>query len=169
MLKNLTYFILLLLFQNISAQDIEMEKNVIMIEGKAWLQHEGCKGLNNACTLYDNNKEELIYIKYITVEGVVPATSGNPKGNLNYVEVKFLGTNKVIELESNTRKQIIKTIYNSKVINEDLTINIEKLNRLVEKYGTPYSDRLNNKPNTIIIKQENSSNDKKGIDIKIGI
>ena len=52
-------------------------------------------------------------------------------------------------------------------INDDGTLNPEKVDRLVEKYGTPFSDRFNrnnNNPNTIIIKEQPRS----GVNINIG-
>ncbi len=168
MLKYIKILIIFVVYTQSFSQEIDIEKNVILVDGKEWMLHEGCKGLHNSCTLSSKDNEEMIYIKYVVIEGELPYTQSNPKGNLSYMEIKFLGTNKIIELDNNTRKSVVKIIYNSKIINEDFTINSEKLERLVEKYGSPFSDRMNKKSETIIIKQETSEKDSKGVNIKIG-
>jgi len=79
----------------------------------------------------------------------------------------FLGEDKKYEIGKRTQKNIISDIYKGNVVNEDGSLNSERVKRLVEKYGTPYSDRLNASTNTVIIKEE-SSNSGSGINIKIG-
>jgi hypothetical protein len=168
MLKYIKILIVFVVYTQSFSQEIDIEKNVILVDGKEWMLHEGCKGLHNSCTLSSKDNEEMIYIKYVVIEGELPSTQSNPKGNLSYIKIKFLGTNKIIELDNSSRKSVVKIIYNSKIINEDFTINSEKLERLVEKYGSPFSDRMNKKSETIIIKQETSEKDSKGVNIKIG-
>ena len=76
--------------------------------------------------------------------------------------------NKKIELKKSS-KSIVELLYKSKVINEDQTLNEEKVNLLIEKYGTEFSDRLNKSNNgqTIII-NNNQEPKKSGININIG-
>ena len=66
-------------------------------------------------------------------------------------------------------KSIVELLYKSKVVNNDQTLNEDKVNLLVEKYGTEFSDRLNKSNNgqTIII-NNNQEPKRSGININIG-
>lgn len=119
--------------------------------------------------MFSSNKEEIIYMNFVKIPGVEPITNYNKTGDLTYIEVKFLGINRSIELDV-TFKKAISIIYNSKCINADGTFDEDKVQRLIEKYGTPFSDRLNKtttttNTNTIIIKEEPK---RSGVNINIG-
>jgi hypothetical protein len=150
------------------SQDIKLKKGEVLVDNKAWLNYDGCGGFSQSCSLMmTSNKEEVIYMNLVIVPGVEPITNYNKTGDLKYIEVKFLGLNKTIELDL-TFKKAISIIYNSKCVNADGTFDEEKVERLVEKYGTPFSDRLNkttNNTNTIIIKEEPR---RSGVNINIG-
>ena len=148
------------------SQEVKLKKGEVLIDGNAWLKYQDCGGFDSTCSLLTKEGEEIIFFKWIKVAGAEPKTQSNPQGNLTYVEVSFLGLNKKFEIQK-TQKNIIEIIYNGKVINEDGTLNEEKVNRVVEKYGTEFSDRLNaGKANTIIIRDEPSRGS--GVNINIG-
>ena len=150
------------------SQDIKLKKGEVLVDDTTWLNYDGCGGFSQSCSLMmTSNKEEVIYMNLVIVPGVEPITNYNKTGDLKYIEVKFLGLNKTIELDL-TFKKAISIIYNSKCLNADGTFDEEKVERLVEKYGTPFSDRLNkttNNTNTIIIKEEPR---RSGVNINIG-
>lgn len=148
------------------SQEIKLKKGEVLVDGAVWMKYQDCGAFDRTCSLLNLNNEELIFFKFINIEGVVPMTSSNPKGNLAYVEVKFLGFNKSFEIQK-TQKNIIELLFNSKVIDSDGVLNQEKAAILVEKYGNEFSVRLNKKENTntIIIKEEPR---KPGININIG-
>ena len=167
MKKVFLLFVLMVSFLGFS-QDIKLKKGEVLVDDKAWLNYDGCGGFSQSCSLMmTSNKEEVIYMNLVIVPGVEPITNYNKTGDLKYIEVKFLGLNKTIELDL-TFKKAISIIYNSKSVNADGTFDEEKVERLVEKYGTPFSDRLNkttNNTNTIIIKEEPR---RSGVNINIG-
>ena len=151
------------------SQDIKLKKGEVLVDEKVWLNYDGCGGFSNTCSLMiSSNKEEIIYMNFIKIPGVEPITNYNKTGHLTYIDVKFLGLNRSIELDV-TFKKAISIIYNSKCVNEDGTFDDDKVQRLIEKYGTPFSDRLNktttNNNNTIIIKEEPK---RSGVNINIG-
>lgn len=163
-------YILILFFVTLSSvsQEIKLKKEQVLVDGNAWLKYKGCGFFSADCSLkLLSNNEEIIFIEIIKIPGAEPITQSNKDGNLTYFEIKFLGVNKTIEL-LDTYKNIIEIIYNSKCVNEDGSFNEDKLKRLVEKYGTKFSDRLDRNTNnntTIIIKEEPR---RSGVNINIG-
>lgn len=153
-----------------SAQDIKLKKGDILVDGTSWLHYDGCGAFSSTCSLQLlSDKEEVIYMNFVRVAGVEPISNYNKTGDLTYVDVKFLGLNATIEIKD-TFKKVIEIIYNSKCINEDGTLNEEKVLRLTEKFGTPFSDRLRptqntTNTNTIIIRDEPR---RSGVNINIG-
>lgn len=167
MRKSITILFLFISLFTFS-QEIKLKKGEILVDEKAWLNYDGCGGFSNNCSLIlTSNKEEIIYMKFVKIPGVEPITNYNKTGDLTYVEIKFLGLNASIELKE-TFKKAISIIYNSKCINEDGSFDEDKVMRLVEKYGTSFSDRLNNSKtinNTVIIKEEPR---RSGVNINLG-
>jgi len=169
MKKVLFIFVALFSFFGFS-QDIKLKKGEILVDDKVWLNYDGCGGFSQNCSLMlISNKEEVIYMNLVIVPGVEPITNYNKTGDLKYIEIKFLGLNRAIELDM-TFKKAINILYNSKCINDDGTFDEDKVQRLIEKYGTPFSDRLNktttnNNTNTVIIKEEPR---RSGVNINIG-
>lgn len=167
MRKSITILFLFISLFSFS-QEIKLKKGEILVDEKAWLNYDGCGGFSNNCSLMlTSNKEEIIYMKFVKIPGVEPITNYNKTGDLTYVEIKFLGLNASIELKE-TFKKAISIIYNSKCINEDGSFDEDKVMRLVEKYGTSFSDRLNNSKtinNTVIIKEEPR---RSGVNINLG-
>ena len=123
------------------SQKIKLKKGEVLVDETVWLKYQDCGGFQSTCSLLNKEGEEIIFFKFINVKGAEPMTSANPDGTLRYVEISFLGLKKKIELKK-SQKDCIEVIYNAKVVNEDGTLNTEKVDRLVEKYGTEFSDRL---------------------------
>lgn len=169
MMKGILTALLFLITWNNFAQDIKLKKGEVLVDDKVWLNYEGCGGFSANCSLLmTSSKEEIIYMNFVKVPGVEPITNYNKTGDLTYIEIKFLGVNRSIELDNVTFKKAIGIIYNTKCINDDGSFDEDKVQRLIEKYGTPFSDRLNkttNNTNTIIIKEEPK---RSGVNINIG-
>ncbi|MBL7886399.1 MAG: hypothetical protein JNJ52_06605 [Flavobacterium sp.] len=139
MKKIIAILIFFISFSSFS-QKVRVKKGNVTVDDVVWITCD--EPAPYTFSLLDKNQEEIIFIKPITVPGGAPRTQSNPNGNFSYYVIKFLGLKKEFELETNY-KDVLKTLYLSKAINEDLTINEEKANRLVEKYGTEFSDRFN--------------------------
>ncbi len=167
-MKNIILFFVLFISIFSFSQEIKLKKGEVFVDDKTWLNYDGCGGFSQNCSLMlTSNKEEIIYMNFVKVPGVEPITNFNKTGDLTYIEVKFLGLNKSIELDQ-TFKKAINIIYNSKCLNEDGTFDEDKVQRLIEKYGTPFSERINKSTtnnNTIIIKEEPR---RSGININLG-
>ena len=150
------------------SQTIKLKKGEVLVDGTPWIKYQECGTFDSTCSLLNNQKEEVVFIKTVAVQGVEPRTASNPNGTLSYYEVVFVGQKMKIELQK-SQKSIIEIIYNGKAINEDGTLNPEKVDRLVEKYGIPFSDRLNrgNNQGTIII-NNNQAPQRSGININLG-
>jgi hypothetical protein len=156
----IVFFLLVSLIS--SSQKIKLKDEVVLVDDVAWLKYDGCTGFKyQACSLINNNNDEIIFLKFIVrgTDNMVFNKGGDP----NYYVVSFLGLNKKLEIRE-LPKDIIKIIYNAKAVNEDGTLNEEKVNRLVEKYGSSFSSETTNN-NTIIIKEEPRGS---GININIG-
>lgn len=148
------------------AQKVKLKKGTVLIDKEPWLTYQDCGAFDPVCSLYNANDDEIVFMKWIDVPGVEPVTASNKDGSLNYVEIIFLGKDKKYEVQK-TQKRIIAELYKSKVINADGTINDAKMDRLIEKHGTEFSDRLARTKNTIII-NERSKSEGSGVNIKIG-
>ena len=91
-----------------------------------------------------------------------------------YWKVNFLGVNKSVDLEFSEgfgliNGKLLKKFYDAKVVNEDGTLNEERVQRMVEKYGTPFTDKANASSTTIIINNNNDQTPKRsGVNINIG-
>lgn len=159
---------IMLLALSVNAQKVKLKKGNVLIDKVTWLTYSDCGTFDGTCSLYNANGDEIIFFKWISVPGEEPRTSANPDGSLDYVEIIFLGIDRKYEAQKR-QKHIILDLYKAKVVNTDGSLNLEKVNRMLEKYGTPFSDRLNKTKNTIIIKEEsNSGSGGSGLNIKIG-
>lgn len=167
MKKIITFLILIYSVFGFS-QKIKLKKGDVLVDDVVWLKYQDCGSFDSTCSLIGKDGEEIIFFKWINVPGVEPVTQYNKDGSLRYVEIIFVGQKKKIELQK-TQKNSIEMIYNSKLVNEDGTLNQDKVERLVEKYCTAFSDRLNksNNPSTIII-NNNQEPVRSGININIG-
>jgi hypothetical protein len=166
-MKKLVLLLLLITFSGFS-QKVKLKKGEILIDDVVWMNYQDCGAFDTTCSILNKNKDEVIFFKWVKVKGGEPRTSSNPDGDLIYIEVKFLGFNKFFEIKK-TQKDIITMLYNGKVINSEGELDEDKAARMVEKYGTEFSNRLNqsnnNSTQTIIIKEERPRN---GININLG-
>lgn len=165
MKRSLLILFFLSAFFSAQSQEIKIKKDQVFVDDKIWLKSDGCGGLGSFCSLINLSGEEIIYMKFIKLEGVLPITNYNKTGDATYIEVKFLGMNRTVEFDQGYKK-IIKTLFSAKVVNEDGTLNEEMVDRVVEKYGNEFSVKYNNRnTNTIIIKEEPK---RSGVNINIG-
>jgi hypothetical protein len=140
------------------SQKIKLKKGEVLVDEVAWLKYEGCGMMSSSCSAINLKGDEIIYFKLID----------NPFDETMYYEVKFLGMNVMVEFEHTTAKTIFEHLYKGKVVGEDGELDQEKVERFVEKYGTPVSNKLhqsNNNTNTIIIRDESP---KSGVNINLG-
>ena len=164
------FLFLLLSFSLLSfSQKFKFKNQEVLVDGNLWLKYDGCGGFNTFCSLTNTTSgDEILFTKIIRDSGAESKTAANSNGDLVYFEVSFLGLDKKIELQK-SYKSIVELLYKAKVVNDDQTLNEEKVDLLIEKYGTEFSDRLNKSSNgqTIII-NNNQAPRKSGVNINIG-
>jgi hypothetical protein len=159
--------ILILLFCSFYgfSQDIKLKKGIVTVDNVNWLKYDGCGGWDQVCTVYNLNGEEIIYMKLLSKPDTV---------DQKYWKVNFLGINKSVDLDFSEgfgliNGKLLKKFYDAKVVNEDGTLNEERVQRMVEKYGTPFTDKANASSTTIIINNNNDQTPKRsGVNINIG-
>ncbi|NMH28358.1 hypothetical protein [Flavobacterium silvaticum] len=145
-----------------TAQKVKIKKTDVIVDDVAWLKIDET---SSTMSLMNAAGDEIIFVKYKEFMGVTAVTSTNMNGSVGFWEISFLGQNKKIEIQ-HYKKEVLRLLYAGKVVNEDGTLNTEKVDRMVEKYGTPYSDQYNGgSDKTIIIKDESP---KSGVNINIG-
>lgn len=149
------------------SQKVKLKKGDVLVDDTVWLKYTECGTFDSTCSLVNASGDEIIFFKTIRLKGVEPITSSNKDGSLTYYEISFLGLNKKIEMKD-FQKEIMRLIYVGKAVNADGTLNPERVDRIVEKYGTPFSDQYNRSGSdtqTVIIKDETR---KPGVQVNIG-
>lgn len=121
-------------------QEVELKKGIIKLDNKEWGSYEGCGLLNKECSITNGKSEILLKYNDINLNGK----------NIYWINVKFLGKNKSFEIQD-FYKPIIKTLIKNKVFNEDGSFNEERIDILIEKYGSEYSEKYIKNTTQIII------------------
>ena len=161
--------IITILFLSVSffgfSQKVKLKKGEVLVDKVLWSKYKEFNTFDYS--IYNLKGDEIIYLKYVKQgpNNMVFSREGEP----NYYEISFLGLNKKIEIR-NFAEEILSIIYDSKAVNEDGTFNQEKVDRIIEKFGTPFSDKSKkaiNNPNTIII-NNNQQPQRSGININLG-
>lgn len=161
-MKQIVTLLFLIVSLTSFSQKVKLKKGEVLLDKAVWLKYQEANSFDYS--IYNLNGDEIIYIKYVKrgPNNMVFSREGKP----NYYVISFLGLNKKIEIR-NFVESIMTTIRDSKVVNEDGTLNEAKVNILVEKIGTQFSDENNlNTRETIIIKEEPSRGS--GVNINIG-
>ncbi|MFN3967360.1 hypothetical protein [Flavobacterium sp.] len=156
-MKKLFTVLFLLISLASFSQKIKLKKGDVLVDEKEWLKYK--KDVFDYSIL-NLKGDEIIFIKYVVrgPNNQVFSKEGEP----NYYQISFLGLNKKVEIRR-FEKDILEILYSAKVVNEDGTLNPEKVETLVEKYGNQFSENNGNK--TIIIKEEPRSGS--GVNINI--
>jgi hypothetical protein len=149
------------------SQEVKLKKGQVLVDGSVWLNYQDCGTFDKTCSLLNKDKEEIIFFKWVTVPNEGSINKNGTRDNLVYTEVKFLGLNKLFEIQK-LQKNIIAMLFNSKVLNENGTLNEDKVSVLIEKYGTEFSDKLNKTNNSQTIIIQHPEPQRSGVNINIG-
>ena len=168
-MKKVLFFSLMMFSMFVFGQDIKMKKGIVTVDGKEWAKYDGCGGFDTQCSFYFGESE--IVLSFQSLNDPAKRSYANSDGRVTWFEVKFLGTNKSFEIEER-QKKIAEILYKSGVIDEKGNILDEKVDRLVEKYGTQYSQQYfknsNQNPTVIINNNTTSDRPRNGVNISIG-
>lgn len=166
-MKKVLFFSLMIFSIFTFAQDVKMKKGIISVDGKEWAKYDGCGMFDENCSILKGDNE----IAFVHNEVNDPSLASRYRTNttVTWSEVKFLGLNMVFE-ESETPKNLVKKLYKGQVFDEDGKFNEEKIARLIEKIGTPYSKKYfsNNGQTVIINNNTTSERPRNGVNISIG-
>lgn len=130
-------------------QKVKIKNDIASVDKEPFLEFTTITFGSDYSIKHVDAEEEQISILYLSYMDPSQSSSGNPDGNVRWIEVNFLPFNMKCEIDTRTRKQFTKLIYLSNIY-EDGKINKENVVKFVNKYGTKYSD---NRPkgNTNII------------------
>lgn len=138
------------------SQAVRLKKGDVTVDDKLWLKYDGCGGWDTVCSVMNLQGEEIIYMTQQQVK----------YSEDKYWKVKFLGLNQTLEVPYTINGGLLKKFYAANVVNDDGTLNPDKVDRMVEKYGNPNAEApVQNSTQTIIIKD---GAPKPGVQINIG-
>jgi hypothetical protein len=115
--------------QSLFAQKVKIKKGTIIINNEKIASIKQENQAFDHYTINDINDNQLIFIKYMSPIN----ESSSP-----YYIVRFLNYKKEAEIRSISIKGVIRTLYNSEVINGN-NIDKKKMIDYVSKYGNDYS------------------------------
>ena len=128
----ITIFTLIVFSLSSFGQKVKIKKGIASIDGIPYVKTE--KEAGNLSIYGLKSDSELIFIKYYD------PTPDNLQNTDWYYIVRFLESKKELEILKSL-KGIIKLLYKDKVINENGTINEEKMDVFISKYGSDISGR----------------------------
>lgn len=136
MKKALTLLAFLTLSNFISAQEVKLKKEKVLLDEVEILKYEREDLGVYQIHFYDlKNNDEILFIK---------RNDNETKGYLDddYTQIKFIGLKKGLEVkQKKTWSSYIEWLIKNKVINSDGTLNEEKVDALIENYDENITNR----------------------------
>lgn len=122
------------------SQKIKIEDNVATVDGKPYLnwKSNGVFDPNTSISALDSQKDE-IFVTYVSYKDPNRVTTGNPEGNVSWLELNFLAFGKKCEIDNKTQKGLVKFVIENKLY-VDGALNEENVNLVIAKYGMRYSE-----------------------------
>ncbi|CAN5917299.1 hypothetical protein BH11BAC7_BH11BAC7_14960 [soil metagenome] len=154
------YCVLILLFLTatltVSAQKqkITLDDDTIMVDGQQYGILEKKMGVGFHYTVRSMDGKELMYLLFLEFNDPSEINSANPKGNVPYFEVTFLGSGKKCEIPTATKKGLAKMIVENNLLKgNDVDAEAEK--RFILINGTKFSEQKQSLqgPKVIIIEK----------------
>jgi len=149
-MKNLLFIAITLLFAaTISAQNVRVSGNRIMVDGQkiATIERLGCRAVSPHCIYYIRNSEGKLLITIVEMDMADPTevTQFNPTGIVRYLRFSFADDRGIAEMLNpavlNTRsRDIARIVAVSRLISED-ELNESEVRNFVQTHGTFFSDR----------------------------
>lgn len=138
--------LVLTLFLNLNlvkAQEVEIKKDKILLEGDIFLKYE--KININTHSVLDLNENEILFVQFKDNE--TPDYSDDDFYILNFttqnIKVESTDFSRILSFMNSrkTMEKLIKWLVKDKVINKDGSINSEKLDIFFSKYDEKITDR----------------------------
>lgn len=158
------------------SQKLKIKKDIAYIDGKEFVKVSEDPISRNSYTISSLNGNDLFYLRFNNYRDLKEIDRINKDGDVSYFEVVspdmntiYFETNVGGCLMCNLATDFVKMIYHSKVVNEDGTVDQQKLEILSKKVGFAYAQKrgeLNNGgTNTVIIQDSRPRN---GFNISLG-
>ncbi len=136
MKKTLTLLAFLTFSNLISAQEVKLKKEKVLLDEVEILKYEREDFGVYQIHFYDlKNNDEILFIK---------RNDNETKGYLDddYTQIKFIGLKKGLEVkQKKTWSSYLEWLIKNKVINSDGTLNEEKVDALIENYDENITKR----------------------------
>lgn len=129
------------------SQKIKIKDDVATVDGQPFLKFNYSMAENSITISGINSDEDEIYASYLDYNDPKQATSSNPNGTVRWIELNFLTLNLKCEVDSQTKKMLVKFIIKHKLY-EGGTLNADQVNTLISKFGMRYSE---NRPNGVTV------------------
>ncbi len=142
---------LLLLFLGVFAhqsmaqkEKIKIKNEIVTVDGYDYVQWKR-DITGNAVSVYElGSGEEIIFFRWLSYN---TSSDNDPAKKVSWIEVKFLDESLICEISSMGQRGLIRFMRdNNLIVNGEL--NAEAAEKVVQKYGTNFSD---NRPNSVII------------------
>ena len=148
-MRNTLSILFLLITFSAAAQKVKIKKGKVFIDKAEYVLSEEDKLSDGSFIISNLKGEELFYLKYNTYSDPKYKRDTNPNGMVGYFELisKDLET---VYFESGTHpslsasgmsKKTFKILYNGEVINDDGTINKDKLEMVSKKIGFEFTKK----------------------------
>lgn len=149
------------------AQEVKMKKGIVTVDDKEWAKYEGCGMFDADCSILKGDNEIAFVINKVNDPSTATRYSTNT--DVAWSEVKFIGLNTVFEIKDSP-KGIAKILFKGGVFDDQGNFVQDKIARLVEKHGTPYSNKYYNNNGATVIINNNAPAERprNGVNISIG-
>lgn len=140
---KLLLFALTLGFNLINAQEVEIKKEKVFLEGELFLKYEKINLITHS--VLDLNDDEILFVQFKDNE--TPEYMDDDFYILNFttqnVKVESTDYSRITSFMNSrkTMEKLIKWLVKDKVFNKDGTINSEKLDLFFSKYDEKITDR----------------------------
>jgi hypothetical protein len=140
---KLLLFALILGFNLINAQEVEIKKEKVFLEGELFLKYEKINLITHS--VLDLNDDEILFVQFKDNE--TPEYMDDDFYILNFttqnVKVESTDYSRITSFMNSrkTMEKLIKWLVKDKVFNKDGTINSEKLDLFFSKYDEKITDR----------------------------
>ena len=132
---------------NANCQKVKIKNEVATVDGTEYLSIV-TKALMSQISMFElESTSEVIFAQFFDYSDPSEVSSGNPQGKVRWIEIKFVTLDLTCEISSRGLKALIKELYVNDIFVNGL-LNEEGVKKMVQKYGTSFSD---NRPATVII------------------
>ena len=149
-MKNLLFIAIMLLFTTaISAQNVRVSGNKIVVDGKeiAVIERLGCRAASPNCIYYIRNSEDKLLITIVEMDMIDPAEQNhiNTSGMVRYLRFSFADDRGIAEILNpamlNTRPiDIARILASARLISEN-ELNESAVRNFIQAHGRYFSDR----------------------------